>query len=206
MTKFKTLGICQCCGREQAVVTSGHMSKHGYTVGHGWLIGVCSGDRHLPMEKDRSVADVTVSMVHQQVKGLRLQADLYESGKAHPAEANKISWLHGEEKTLPWAEATGYQREKTIQREVWNLRQRAKSGEDFANALSALADKYHGQPFRTQAKPAPTTPILVGEKRRNRLGMVEAVGVTGTRVFWKHEATKRSGWAGTRAWRLLPTE
>lgn len=62
-TKIQLRGNCPCCGRDQAVLASGRMSKHGYTVEQGWFQGVCSGDSHAPMQKDRVVTDRIIAQV-----------------------------------------------------------------------------------------------------------------------------------------------
>ena len=55
-------GHCQCCGNQQAVV-SGHMSKHGYTVEHGWFQGVCTGESYKPIELERTVTNKIMAAV-----------------------------------------------------------------------------------------------------------------------------------------------
>lgn len=51
--KTQTRGICQCCGREQAVLNgTGFMSQHGYTVKNGWCH---SGD--IATGRDLDLAD-----------------------------------------------------------------------------------------------------------------------------------------------------
>lgn len=43
-------GHCQACGRLQKL-PNGKLSKHGYTVEHGFFSGVCRGTNYLPFEQ-----------------------------------------------------------------------------------------------------------------------------------------------------------
>jgi len=49
-------GICQACGRRQAIhIYGGKIAKHGYTTDYGYFNGVCGGSDELPLELDTTV-------------------------------------------------------------------------------------------------------------------------------------------------------
>lgn len=58
MAKATNNGICQVCGREQAVhPQTSFLAKHGYTVEWGYFEGTCPGSNFLPIQLDRTIAD-----------------------------------------------------------------------------------------------------------------------------------------------------
>lgn len=57
--KATHIGECQICGRRQ-MLPGGVLSKHGYTVDHGFFSGICAGAHKLPFEK--SCADIAAVM------------------------------------------------------------------------------------------------------------------------------------------------
>lgn len=206
--KTQLRGICQCCGREQAVVR-GLMSKHGYTVENHWFNGICSGERFAPMQKERAQADAIVVAVRKQCDELEALAAAYESGEKVPDTVRKACTRRDEEPTMPWAEALPHQQREEVARRVWNNRQRARAGRDFASMLSASADKFHGTALREVERTEGPAPIRIGERRElNTAAIPKHIAVVTRvdrhRVYWKVEGF-RSGWTGTRAWRALPT-
>lgn len=209
MTKATQLrGICQCCGREQAVI-NGFMSKHGYTVEHGWFSGVCSGRNYAPMQISREHADATIAAVRAECITLLAHAEALRTGKVTPLTAksgNKIEeagvarWKWKDE-MVAFADApTHYQREE-VEKSAWGAQRRAEMGVSFADSLEALADKYHGKPLLEVAREAGPAPIAIGEKRKgNRV--LTVTSVQGARVYWVDERGYKS-WTGTQAWRRL---
>ena len=81
--QIQTRGICQCCGREQAIV-NGRMAKHGYTVECGWFSGVCSGKNFVPMQVSRDHTDKLVAQVTKEVGDMISKANRIESGEVKP--------------------------------------------------------------------------------------------------------------------------
>jgi hypothetical protein len=210
MNKAKTQirGICQCCGREQAVV-GGFMSKHGYTVDHGWFEGVCQGQHYAPMEISRERADLTIEQVRADCRVLRVKADALRSRRISPASAKsgkrtltaKGDW---DWEIVAFSQAPAYYQQEAIDSEVYRAQRRAEIGEAFANQLESLANKWHGQPLREVAPAAPTPKITLGDQRISpTYGVITAVRIVGARVYWKTPAGFGTS-TSTQAWRKLP--
>lgn len=207
-TDTQIRGICQCCGREQAVV-NGTMSKHGYTVQHGWFSGVCTGQHYAPMQISRDHADATVAAVREECVKLRQHIADLKVGKATPLTAksgNKIkeagvaSW-NWKDETVPFAEAQPHYQREAVQTAIWNAERRVQIGESFANDLEALADRYHGKDLTVVTKAQAPERIQPGEQRKTDGGALVTVShVEGARVYWKNERGFK-GWTGTQAFR-----
>jgi hypothetical protein len=86
---------------------------------------------------------------------------------------------------------------------------RAKSGEDFADYMGALADKVHGTELKVVAKPQPAERIQAGDKRTNSLGTVmTAKYQDGQRLYFTFEregGKVLTSWMSPRSWRTLQT-
>lgn len=200
MTNAKQLrGICQCCGRQQAV-KNGRMSKHGYTVRNGWFNGVCTGEYYEPMEVSRVHADEIVAQVRKDVAALEVEAADLEAGKVFPAEIRDV-YNHNPKAMIAWADAADWQREQAVRSLVYGKRNRANIGRDFADMLEALANERNGKPLAEVAKPAPAEQIKAGEKRVAPNGKVLiATRQDGARVYWRDERGFGS-WTGSKRWR-----
>ena len=72
-------GICQLCGRLQAVTSSG-LAKHGYKVKHSYFYGTCGGSGELPLQLSREVLDRTVAHWQQDAERMVTDAALIEIG------------------------------------------------------------------------------------------------------------------------------
>ena len=203
-TKTQTRGICQCCGRDQAVM-SGLMSKHGYTVDHGWFNGVCDGRRFRPMEIDRSAADATVRAIRAQCVELRNRSEDMAAGRVDPQVCTTTRYDAATRKAveIPFAEGTEWQQRDARASAVWKLARRAEIGASVASSLEACADKHHGQPLRLVPVEAGPAPIIIGEHREGERGPLTCCDVRGARVYWKNAAGFK-GWTGSQAWRRLP--
>lgn len=147
-------GICQCCGREQAVLATGRMSQHGYTVANGWFQGVCPGHQYAPMQVDRSVTDALIADVRKGVEDCMALAEAYSSKEKTPAQVTEHVYRDGrcqlvsvDYDSLPY-----YQKNDALRREIYKLRSRARQGEQFANDLEGLADAYYGALLREVAR------------------------------------------------------
>lgn len=216
--KTQLRGICQCCGREQAV-QRGRMAKHGYTVKDGWFEGVCTGHNYLPMQQDRTIADSIVAQVREDAAVLRQRAADLQAGKKHPEQAKsgkfkmerhpRLGYLQQVDELVPFKEAPKHHQDEARREAVWKTTRRAEMGERFAADLQKMADQYHGKDLReVRAADAPD-PIAIGEVRKLPRGTNgTVVGVQGARVQWitpgKDGAGCFKGWTGSRAWRQLP--
>ena len=210
MTTTQTRGHCQMCGRQQAVRHG--ISAHGYTVANGWFQGVCQGHRYAPMEKRRADTDSMVADVLADAKALRIKADETLAGKHDPVEydtgfAKRVDGKIVKEKAL-FAEASEYKQQDIRTRLAWNMTMRAKAGEEFAQMMSALADKVHGTDLLVVAKPVPAERIQSGDKRLNSKGLVmTAVRQDGQRLYFSYvqESSGKTfkSWMSPRSWRTL---
>lgn len=200
-------GICQCCGREQAVMRSGTMSKHGYTVDHGYFNGVCVGQNYKPMQQDRAQADLRIAAVLEQAaKHAQRAADL-EAGKIHPTEVKPRFALSSSVKMIAWADADKWDREAAVQTAIRCEQRAAEWGKKFAAELTALADLYHGTELKVVQKQA-AEPVRIGDKRKADNGtVITAVRIERARVYWTREdgrpGARHHGWTGTAAWRRM---
>jgi hypothetical protein len=202
-------GHCQRCGNQQAVRHG--ISAHGYTVANGWFQGVCQGHRYAPLEKNRATTDRMVVEVLAESSALRIKADETLAGKHDPVEYDTGSRKRIEGKGVPvmalFAEASEYKQQDIRTRLAWNMTMRAKSGEDFAKYMSALADKVHGTELAVVVKPQPAERIQAGDKRINAKGTVfTAKYQDGQRLYYTF--TRESGavlttWMSPRSWRTL---
>lgn len=205
MTKTQTRGICQCCGRDHAVLAFGRMSKHGYTVKNGWFNGVCSGHRHLPLQIERTVTDSIIQSVRRDCDRLDQVAVDLKSGKTHPNEAaNGKRDNRGHAILCPFAEAAPWHQKEAVRFAIWNAEQRAQLGRSFADGMEKLAERIYGTELRVVPVTEGPAPILCGETRT--LSSCRTATVTRVergRVYWKDERGF-NGWSGTPAWRKLP--
>ena len=203
-------GICQCCGREQAVVSGGRMSNHGYTVKDGWFQGVCTGNNFAPMQVSRAEADRVVAHVRKDVEDLKVKLQGVIAGTIKPEfavrrvrERQASGLTKAVDKIIPFAELNEYEQRNEVKLFQHKLENRIASGTYFANELEGLADKYHGTELKEVARPAPTAHIEKGEKRQGQKYVLIARYQEGARVYWKTE-TGLQGWTGSKAWRSMP--
>ena len=88
-----------------------------------------------------------------------------------------------------------------------SLRNRARSGEQFANELESIANKVHGTALIEIAKKE-VTPICIGDKKVTEHGLtLTCIKVDGVRIYWtaiKNGSLIKS-WIGSQAWRKLAT-
>ena len=146
-SKIQVRGNCPSCGNDQAVVR-GSMSKHGYTVNHGWFNGVCSGHSYAPIQVCRIQADRTVESVRLSVAGIEKELAAVEAGIVTPEKID----LGYNDKTrthlvIQFANATEIQQKRAVDGLKRKLTYRIEAGVDFANYLEQVANKYHGKPL-----------------------------------------------------------
>jgi hypothetical protein len=60
-------GICQICGREQAVRDKGNITHHGYTIEYGWFDGTCPGQKHKPLQHDKSETLRQIGLIEKEI-------------------------------------------------------------------------------------------------------------------------------------------
>lgn len=206
---LQTRGHCQMCGRQQAVRHG--ISAHGYTVANGWFQGVCHGHRYAPLEKNRATTDRMIADIRADAVALRIKADETLEGKHDPVEykTGRMQFVDGKrvQVTALFAEATEYQQQDIRTKLAWNMTMRAKSGEDFANMMSALADKVHGTELQVVVKPQPAERIQAGDKRVNSKGTVlTAKHQDGQRLYYtftRDSGSVLTAWMSPRSWRTL---
>lgn len=219
-------GHCQCCGNQQAVV-KGRMSKHGYTVEHGWFEGVCSGNHFAPMEQDRTQTDAIIATIREEVANLKQYVADLQSGKKTPTTCKSGEYTKEEDKKrpgrfntvavmIPFKDGQPYYQKEAVNGLVYKLESRIRAGEGFARDLGAVADAYHGKELVAVAKKEPTKYIQRGEKKLSEGGKVMiALYQDGARVYWYFQGdttpkadgsgstVNRKYWTGSKAWRML---
>lgn len=197
--KTQIRGNCQCCGRDQAVLPSGRMAKHGYQVKNGWFEGTCTGHLFSPMQKYRTQTDSLVVSVRSQVKDLlQLAADL-QAGKVIPKTCRVDHRPNSEQ--VPFKDAPEWAQKAAINAARFLAESRARLGESFANDMEALVNRVHGQELKVVPIEAGPPPVQVGEHRMLRGKVVTSYRVDGGKVY--AESSDRKFCLTTRAWRLL---
>ena len=196
-------GNCQVCGRIHAVLPTGLVAKHGYTVKDGWFQGICSGQHSAPMQKDTATTAKVVADILKECEELEIAAQEYKAGTRHPA---CIKSRNRGASDTPWSEAPEFARRDTLNALAWSCQSRASHGRSYAAQLSALAAEKFGQPLIEAAREAAPEPIAYGEVRLGEKDIkLVCTSVMGPRVYWKSERNGKTfkGWTGTAAWRRL---
>jgi hypothetical protein len=206
--QIQTRGICQCCGREQAIV-NGRMAKHGYTVECGWFSGVCSGKNFVPMQVSRDHTDKLVAQVTKEVGDMISKANRIESGEVKPTtitrNINGRNSLGGKE-VVNFADATAYEQKQAVESIVWDLRRSAAMGKDFVTSMVAIADEFHGKELvKVEKKPAAEFIMPRDQKIDAQGNVCICTSVEGARVYFKFDKNGKTykTWIGSQAWRKL---
>lgn len=196
-------GTCQCCGRQQAVV-NGKMSKHGYTVKMGWFSGVCTGQHYVPMQVSREVADKIVAEIRAEIPQLLAKADQVKAGEIKPVSIMR-SVSFKEKVEVAFADATSMEQRHALHAMEWNLRLRAKAGEDFSKMLEETANKVHGTALTEVSKKEPAMFIMPRDQKTGHGMTYTCTSVEGARVYYKVQKgeTFFKGWMGSQAWRKM---
>jgi hypothetical protein len=161
--RIQLRGHCPICGSVQAV-TRGTMAKHGYTVQDGWFQGACPGDRFGSLETDRKPTDDMNISILKDVEGLRERLAKVQTGQIHPEKVRKSDRMIDRNVFIPWEEADQYQQEKARKVLEWNISGRIKAGQQHVQAMSALAEKVHGQDHQEhKISKLPKPSIQVGD-------------------------------------------
>lgn len=204
--KTQTRGICQCCGRDQAVLGSGLMSKHGYTVEHCWFAGVCRGQNFQPLQISRVELDGVCREVSADCDALVVRLAALRDGTVHPATCTG-SWDFAARKyaTIAWADAQECQRRDALHTACIRTEQRISMGRQFVTQLQALAEQHHGQPLRIVRAAEAPAPIESGEQRM-KAGKVFTATTIGrsVRATFQRDGQRFSTLISTRSWRAMP--
>jgi hypothetical protein len=206
--QIQTRGICQCCGREQAIV-NGRMAKHGYTVECGWFQGVCAGKNFVPMQVSREHTDVLVAQVRKEVIEMISKANRIASGEVKPTtitlNKNRRNSLDGKE-IVQFADATAYEQKQALESIEWDLRRSAQMGTDYANMMEKIANEFHGKELVTVEKKPAAEFIMPRDQKIDAQGNVcICTSVEGARVYFKFDKNGKTykTWIGSQAWRKL---
>lgn len=151
-------GICQACGRRQAVhVKTGLIAKHGYTTEYGFFNGTCGGSDALPLELDTKVNVATVDALIKFAAKQEAQAEgeintvpvtVYERDAY--GRRQKATVQVGAEEYAARHDCYG-RFEDAVQRVRYGLRRTAEIVRADAADLKALRNKVHGQPLQPRA-------------------------------------------------------
>ena len=150
-------GICQACGRRQAVhINTGMIAKHGYTTEYGFFNGTCGGSDNLPLELDTAVNIWTVSAMRSFADKQDAAADgeittvLAEVG---PYFFDNRGRRTRETKRVDRAEFKATQPtyadfDVAVENVRTRLRSAARNVRADAQVLDDLRDAVHGQPLQ----------------------------------------------------------
>ena len=201
--QIQTRGICQCCGREQAIV-NGKMAKHGYTVECGWFQGVCAGKNFAPMQVSRTETDSMVAQVRKEVAEFIAQADRVASGDLKPTTIVRSPRFKKE--VVAFADAQSWEQTEAIKNMEFTFRRNAEMGVDFANMMEKIANEFHGKELvKVEKKPAAEFIMPRDQKIDAQGNVCTCTSVEGARVYFKFDKNGKTykTWIGSQAWRKL---
>lgn len=212
--KIQLRGHCPCCGNLQAVVRSGLMSKHGYTVNKVWNMfeGTCPGQNHRPIEKDLNEVNRVISSALAQAAELEERANNLESGKIVPLEARNPVYGRNLPEFVPFDTLNEYHKERAVKSAINQAHMQANMARSWAKTMQTIADTCHGQPLIEVDKEANAVHVIqIGEKRQSIHHVLTCVSIEGARIYYTYETTNNEGqvreyrtWQGSSAWRRLP--
>jgi hypothetical protein len=151
-------GICQACGRRQAVhVKTGMIAKHGYTTEYGFFNGTCGGSDALPLELDTTVNVATVAAMvkfadeqEAQAAGEILKVAV-EVGHQYRG-GRRIAVTQMMDRAEFEATQPRYRNfDDAVELVRMRLRRTAEIVRADAEVLDALRDRVHGQPLQPRA-------------------------------------------------------
>jgi len=201
--QIQTRGICQCCGREQAIV-NGKMAKHGYTVECGWFQGVCAGKKFAPIQVSRTETDAIIASVRQEVAELIAKANSVASGDLKPATIVRSPRFKKE--VIAFADAQSWEQADAIKHMEFTFRRNAEMGVDFANMMEKIANEFHGKELvKVEKKPAAEFIMPRDQKIDAQGNVCICTSVEGARVYFKFDKNGKTykTWIGSQAWRKL---
>jgi hypothetical protein len=219
ITRIQLRGNCQCCGRDQAVLQpSGRMSKHGYEVSeYHFFRGVCQGERYLPIQQERTMADSIVVAVRADVQRNLDNLAKLKAGKIKPEQARTGKRVVNPavrtgyrmmDEMVPFADAELHYQRQAIERLEHQFEQQARMGTHWADDFELLVNLKHGEPLAQVEVEAPPARIERGEQRNagpGRLLVAEYQDGANVRYTVTNSAGKVfKGKIGVQAWRRLP--
>jgi len=172
-------GICQLCGREQAVRDSGKLSHHGYTIQHGWFQGACPGSSYEPIQFSTAETQRWIKTIEGEIPGLEKQLKDFESGKLRTKmvpTGRRIREKFAAKSTLEmvsWDDGADHMRKTAIANVTNEIRNRIRDGKSTIKFLNDLMTQYHGKELKHIDK------VLPGAKPKIEVGStVRAAGQT----------------------------
>lgn len=204
MNKIQKRGICQVCGREQAV-NKGVLAKHGYTVEYGFFEGTCPGANKQPLNETREFLDVIIGQQNEAVAQLEVVLEGLKSGKKFPKQV-KV-WKLNKYEMVDFNDLGEYEKKREIQIAIVNVEGDIKSRQNWMKMMDALAVATLGTALREVEQVAGPARIERGEKKISGSGRVlTSLYQDGARVYYNYDngAGKiLKSWVGSSAWRKL---
>ncbi|QFR57821.1 hypothetical protein CPT_Moby_073 [Stenotrophomonas phage Moby] len=201
MNKIQKRGICQVCGREQAV-NKGVMAKHGYTIEYGFFNGTCPGAAKQPLNVTRETLDIIIVQQKEVVASNKEMIEALKAGTKRPLIVR--NW-RGED--VKWEEANEYEQKRGIESAIWNMEGDVRGRENWMVQMNKLAEVTLGTELREVIQQAGPARIERGEKKVSGSGRVlTAMYQDKARVYYNFDngAGKiLKGWIGSSAWRKL---
>ncbi|QYW02621.1 hypothetical protein CPT_Marzo_079 [Stenotrophomonas phage Marzo] len=204
MNKIQKRGICQVCGREQAV-NKGVMAKHGYTVEYGFFEGTCPGAGNKPLNETRELLDIIIGQQNEFIAEMEVLVEGLKNGKKFPKQV-KV-WKLNKYEMVDFNDLNEYQKEREVQIAIVNTEGMIKSRQNWIKMMDALAVATLGTDLREVEQVAGPARIGSGEKKVSGSGRVlTSLYQDGARVYYNYtnDAGKvLKGWVGSAAWRKL---
>lgn len=159
-------GTCQICGRVQAVRDKGNITHHGYTIEYGWFQGTCPGQRHKPLEHDKSETEKQIGLIEKEIPEIEKRIKKLKAGKIHPLKISNGSTGFGRNRQnnwIDWADAPSRMQEEAVRSAIYDEERRIKDGHATIKFLKELIDKVHGKDL-VKIDKTPKAGIEVGSK------------------------------------------
>lgn len=184
------------------------LAKHGYTVANGWFEGTCGGSGAPALELSRDRTDSMCAQVLAECDGIEKQANRWASGAAHPARIARTSYRRGEDKTLAWDEASGYEQTQGLKTAIANATSRVRHGRMFVEGMLKLASERHGQPLWEVPRPVPPRTLRKGDIMFDEGGRKLVIAyIERARAYFNQEIDgvlqPRRGWVGLASARRM---
>ncbi len=159
-------GICQICGREQAVRPNGTIAHHGYTIRDGWFDGTCPGQQHKPLQVDKSETERQIKLITAELPEIEKRIQKIQAGKLRPAHIPSGRSIRRNPILIKWEDADEFQRDLGLKLMLRNETQRLKMGRDTITILKSLITSFYGKEFRKveRVKAADKPKIEVGSR------------------------------------------
>lgn len=161
-------GHCQACAAHQAVSVGGQLiAKHGYTTRWGYFAGTCSGSGRQPLELATDHTREVQERVTKYAADERAMVARYRSGEQFPAYAEgdrcvKLASGKWGAEQVQWADATDYQRERTLKARIGEGERNAKHADGHVAQLDRLVRDVFGRPLYVVKREAALPAIAPG--------------------------------------------